>query len=91
VCGEHIAAKLVHGRSTDKETRWSEQRKYRRWTAQQTIEIVLAGLHGDCSAKEANAGERMDALLRGDEKARGANGDSEPFAPRARASPSDRT
>jgi hypothetical protein len=32
----------------DKETRLSEQRKYRSWTAQQQkIEIVLAGLRGD--------------------------------------------
>ena len=35
------------GRSTDKETRLSEQRKYRSWTAQQKLEIVLAGLRGD--------------------------------------------
>jgi len=40
------------GRSTDKETRLSEQRKYRSWTAQQKIEIVLAGLRGDRSVKE---------------------------------------
>jgi transposase-like protein len=30
----------------------SEQRKYRSWTAQQKIEIVLAGLPGDRSVKE---------------------------------------
>ena len=30
----------------------SEQRKYRTWTAQQKIEIVLAGLRGDRSVKE---------------------------------------
>ena len=30
----------------------SEQRKYRSWTAQQKIEIVLAGLRGDRSIKE---------------------------------------
>jgi len=30
------------GRSTDKETGLSEQRKYRSWTAKQKIEIVLA-------------------------------------------------
>ncbi len=29
-----------------------EQRKYRSWTAQQKIEIVLAGLRGDRSVKE---------------------------------------
>jgi hypothetical protein len=32
------------GRSTYKETGLSEQRKYRSWTAQQKLEIVLAGL-----------------------------------------------
>jgi hypothetical protein len=32
------------GRSTDKETGLSEQRKYRSWTAQQKLEIVLAGM-----------------------------------------------
>jgi transposase len=30
----------------------SEQRKYRSWTAQQRIEIVLAGLRGERSVKE---------------------------------------
>jgi transposase-like protein len=30
----------------------SEQRKYRTWTAQQKIEIVLAGLRGDRTVKE---------------------------------------
>jgi transposase len=40
------------GRSTDKEMRLSEQRKYRSWTAKQKIEIVLAGLRGDRSVKE---------------------------------------
>ena len=30
----------------------SEQRKYRRWTAQQKIEIVLAGMRGDRTMKE---------------------------------------
>ena len=39
------------GRSTKKETRLSEQRKYRSWTAQQKLEIVLAGLRGDRSAR----------------------------------------
>src|SRR5438094_699770 len=32
--------------------RLSEQRRYRSWTAQQKIEIVLAGLRGDRSVKE---------------------------------------
>ena len=40
------------GRSTDKETGLSEQRKYRSWTAQQKLEIVLAGLRGDRAVKE---------------------------------------
>src|SRR5947209_3469540 len=40
------------GRSTDKETRLSEQRKYRSWTAKQKIEIVLAGLRGDRTVKD---------------------------------------
>ena len=30
----------------------SEQRKYRSWTAQQKLEIVLAGLRGDRSARD---------------------------------------
>ena len=30
----------------------SEQRKYRTWTAQQKLEIVLAGLRGDRSARD---------------------------------------
>src|SRR6266540_789665 len=45
-------ARLSMGRSTDKETRLSEQRKYRTWTARQKIAIVLAGLRGDRSVKE---------------------------------------
>ena len=40
------------GRSTEKEIGLSEQRKYRSWTAQQKIEIVLAGLRGDRSVRE---------------------------------------
>jgi len=40
------------GRSTDKETGLSEQRKYRSWTGQQKLEIVLAGLRGDRSVRE---------------------------------------
>jgi transposase-like protein len=32
--------------------RLSEQRKYRSWTAQQKIEIVLGGLRGDRTVKE---------------------------------------
>jgi len=45
-------ARLRMGRSTDKETRLSEQGKYRKWTAQQKLEIVLAGLRGDRSVRE---------------------------------------
>jgi transposase len=40
------------GRSTDKETRLSEQRKYRSWAAKQKLAIVLAGLRGDRSVKD---------------------------------------
>ena len=40
------------GRSTEGRTRLIEQRKYRSWTAQQKLEIVLAGLRGDRSVKE---------------------------------------
>jgi transposase-like protein len=40
------------GRSTEGRGRLSEQRKYRSWTAQQKIEIVLAGLRGDRSVKD---------------------------------------
>ena len=40
------------GRSTEEETGLSEQRKYRSWTAQQKLEIVLAGLRGDRSVRE---------------------------------------
>jgi transposase len=40
------------GRSTEEETGLSEQRKYRSWTAQQKLEIVLAGMRGDRSVRE---------------------------------------
>ncbi len=40
------------GRSTKEEIGLSEQRKYRSWTAQQKLEIVLAGLRGDRTVKE---------------------------------------
>jgi transposase-like protein len=39
------------GRSTRRLT-LSAQRRYRSWTAQQKLEIVLAGLRGDVSVKE---------------------------------------
>jgi len=35
-----------------KETRLSEQRTYRRWTAAQKLEIVLTGLKGDRSVRD---------------------------------------
>jgi transposase len=50
--GGAVRRRLRMGRSTDKETRLSEQRKYRSWTAQQKIEIVLAGLRGDRTVRE---------------------------------------
>jgi transposase-like protein len=40
------------GRSTGRRDGLSEQRKYRSWTAQQKVEIVLAGLRGDRSVRE---------------------------------------
>src|SRR4051794_41463746 len=40
------------GRSTEKETGLSEQRKYRSWTAQQKLEIVLAGMRGDRTVRD---------------------------------------
>ena len=40
------------GRSTKEEIGLSEQRKYRSWTAQQKLEIVLAGLRGERTVKE---------------------------------------
>ena len=40
------------GRSTKEEIGLSEQRKYRSWSGQQKLEIVLAGLRGDRTVKE---------------------------------------
>jgi transposase len=40
------------GRSTDKEMRLSGHRKYRKFTAKQKLEIVLASLRGDLSVAE---------------------------------------
>jgi transposase len=40
------------GRSTKEETRLSEHRKYRKFTAKQKLEIVLASLRGDRSIAE---------------------------------------
>ena len=47
------------GRSTDKETGLSEQRKYRSWTAQQKIEIVLARQYepGHCASINEGIGD----------------------------------
>jgi transposase len=41
-----------HGPLDRQGTRLSEQRKYRSWTTQQKIEIVLAGVRGDRSVRE---------------------------------------
>jgi transposase len=49
--GDPSDAGLRMGRST-KEMTLSEQRKYRTFTAQQKLEIVVAGLRGDVSVKE---------------------------------------
>ena len=46
------------GRSTDKEMGLSEQRKYRSWTAQQKIEIVLAGMRDRTEFLLANVANR---------------------------------
>ena len=35
-----------------RETRLSERRRYRSWTAKQNVEIVLAGMRGDRAVKE---------------------------------------
>jgi transposase len=40
------------GRSTRRRKSLSEQRKYRTFSAQQKLEIVLAGLRGEVSVKE---------------------------------------
>src|SRR5947209_18036379 len=45
-------ARLPAWAAQPKEMKLSEQRKYRTFTAQQKIEIVLAGLRGDQSIKE---------------------------------------
>jgi transposase len=51
------------GRSTEKETGLSEQRKYRSWTAQQKLEIVLAGLRGDRSVRDVCREYRISETL----------------------------
>ncbi|MGE0065786.1 MAG: transposase, partial [Solirubrobacterales bacterium] len=40
------------GRSTTKEIELAEQRKHRKFSAQQKLEIVLAGLRGDRSVRD---------------------------------------
>jgi hypothetical protein len=50
--GEIVRRSAQDGRSTKEEIGLSEQRKYRSWTAQQKIEIVLAGLRGDRTVRE---------------------------------------
>jgi transposase len=45
-------ALLRMGRSTRRRITLSESKRYRTWTAQQKIEIVLAGMRGDRSIKE---------------------------------------
>jgi transposase len=52
------------GRSTGKETRLSERRKDGSWTAEQKLEIVLAGLRGDRSVRGVcRAHEISDTLF----------------------------
>jgi transposase len=50
--GDHVRRAFQHGPLNPKEMELSEQRKYRTFTAQQKIEIVLAGLRGDRPVKE---------------------------------------
>jgi transposase-like protein len=41
----------------------SEQGKYRKWTAQQKLEIVLAGLRGDRSVRDVCRGHAISETL----------------------------
>jgi hypothetical protein len=50
--GSWVGGRLRMGRSTEGRTGLSEQRKYRMFTAQQKLEIVLGGLRGDRSVRE---------------------------------------
>jgi transposase len=50
--GEIVRRRRQDGPLDRKEIGMSEQRKYRSWTAQQKIEIVLAGLRGDRTVRE---------------------------------------
>ena len=50
--GVAVRRSFHDGRSTEKEKGLSERRRYRKFTAQQKLEIVLAGLRGDRSVRE---------------------------------------
>jgi hypothetical protein len=50
--GETVRRRAQHGPLDRQETGLSEQRKYRSWTAQQKLEIVLAGMRGDRSVRD---------------------------------------
>jgi transposase len=53
------------GRSTSQETLLSDKRKYRKFTAKQKVELVLASLRGDRSVAEiCREHEISEALLR---------------------------
>lgn len=48
--------------STTKEIELAEQRKYRKFSAQQKLEIVLAGLRGDRSVRDVS-GRALGGLV----------------------------
>ena len=50
--GDRVRRSFQDGPLNRKETRLSEQRKYRSWTAKQKLEIVLAGMRGDRSVRD---------------------------------------
>src|SRR5207247_4249480 len=57
--------RLRMGRSTEGRQRLSEQRKYRKFTAKQKLEIVLASLRGDRSIAElCREHDSAESLLR---------------------------
>ena len=51
------------GRSTRRRITLSESKKYRTWTVQQKLEIVLAGLRGDRSVAEVRREHRISEAL----------------------------
>jgi transposase len=51
------------GRLTEEEMGLSEQRRYRTWTAEQKLVIVLAGLRGDRSVKEVGREHQILDML----------------------------